>query len=522
MRGPATAVRDDLAPSVVPRRSVLKGAAVGGALVATGAVPQLLAQVPVSAAEAASFVSNDPDLHLLRRATWGITAKTLKEIQRLGRDDWLERQLDPGSIADGLADDVMARFPRLEDSMRQVWDTQDFGWDWMFDLGVSTLARACWSKRQLLEVMVDFWSNHLNVANPSDNVWHSRHDYDVTVIRAHALGKFSDMLAASARHPSMMLYLNNAESTFENPNENYGRELLELHSVGVDGGYDEDDMRASTLVMTGFGFDWDTGLYQYHPWAHHVGPLRVMGWSSQNGNKDGEAVGLDYVDYLAHHPSTARHIATKLVRRFVSDTRQDGLVDTLAEIYLDNDTAIPPVLRKLFRSNAFADAIGAKVRRPLEDLVATVRTLKIKPDANGTQGLRSLYWMAEGLGHAPLAWGPPNGYPDDADSWRSAGGMIGKWNSHVALAAHWWPEELVLPPLERLLPNALPDTHGGLVQALAEALVFRKLSKPRRDAVLALVGRSAGDPLDGDDEAVGWRLAYLVSLILDSPYHAIR
>jgi uncharacterized protein (DUF1800 family) len=522
MRGPASAVRDDRAPRVVPRRSVLKGTAVGGTLVATGSIPHLLSQVPASAAGAGAFVSNDPDLHLLRRATWGVTPKALKEIRRLGRREWLERQLDPDGIGDGLAEDLMERFPRLQDTVRQVWNTQTFGWDWMFDLGVATLARACWSRRQLFEVMVDFWSNHLNVTNPSDNVWHSRHDYDVTVIRAHALGRFSDMLAASARHPAMMLYLNNAESTFENPNENYGRELLELHSVGVDGGYDEDDMRASTLVMTGFGFDWDTGEYEYHPWAHHVGRLRVMDWSSANADEDGEAVGLDYVDHLAHHPSTARHIATKLVHRFVSDSPRPALVEALAETYLDHDTAIVPVLRKLFRSNAYEDAVGEKVRRPLEDLVATVRALRIKPDPSGTQGLRALYWMAEGLGHAPLAWGPPNGYPDDADSWRSAGGMLGKWNAHIALAAHWWPNELVLPPLERLLPSPLPGTHGGLVQALAKALVFRRLSRARRDAVLALVGRSAGDALSPDDAAVGWRLPYLVSSILDSPYHAIR
>ena len=135
----------------------------------------------------------------------------------------------------------------------------------MFDLSVSTLARAAWSKRQLLEVMVDFWSNHLNVTNPSDSVWSTRHDYDRTVIRKHALGKYSDMLLASATHPAMMTYLNNAESTKDQPNENYGRELLELHSVGVDAGYSEEEMYNSALIMTGFGIDWDTYLFNVLP-----------------------------------------------------------------------------------------------------------------------------------------------------------------------------------------------------------------------------------------------------------------
>ena len=133
-------------------------------------------------------------------------------------------------------------------------------------------------------------------------MWWSRHDYDRRVIRKFALGKFSQMLKASATHPAMMMYLNNAESTKDNPNENYGRELLELHSLGVDGGYDEEDMRQSTLVMTGFGISWDTGEFEYDKDNHFVGPVSVVDWSAANGSaKGGYDVGLRYVDHLAHH-----------------------------------------------------------------------------------------------------------------------------------------------------------------------------------------------------------------------------
>ncbi len=501
---------------------MLKAGAAGSALVASGALPSIVSAVPASAAARARFVSSDQELHLLRRATFGASRATLKELRRLGRDEWLDRQLHPERIPDRIGDDIVRRFPDLDWSIPTALQRLEGSWQLMFDLGVSTLARAAWSERQLFEVMVDFWSNHLNVTNPSDMVWFSRHDYDRNVIRRHALGRFSDMLAASARHPAMLLYLNNAESTYESPNENYGRELLELHSVGVDGGYDEDDMRNSALVMTGFGINWDEGTYEYHPWAHHVGPLKVMGWRSKNGRRNGQAVGLDYVDYLAHHPSTARHLATKLVRRFVSDDPPRGLVESLAEVYLDNGTAIVPVLRALFRSKTFEGAVGEKVRRPLEDLAATVRTLGVGPDANGTDGLIALYWMVEGLGQAPLAWTQPDGYPDVADAWRSAGGMLSRWNSHMSLAAHWWPEDLRAPKLDALVPKPLPKTHGALVDALARGLVFRTLSASHRKAVLDFIGRSPGDPLSGDDEALGWRLPYLVSLILDSPYHMVR
>ncbi|MGH2635802.1 MAG: DUF1800 domain-containing protein, partial [Actinomycetota bacterium] len=500
----------------------LRSSAVGATALGSGVLPALLVATPASAA--VGFVSKDRDLHLLRRATWGVTPSARERIRKLGPDRWLEEQLHPGSVNDAYCDDLIAeRFPRLDWTIRKAHDTLDFGWDLMFDLGVSTIARACWSERQLLEVMVDLWSNHLNVTNPSDAGWDGRHDYDRTVIRKHALGKFSNMLRASASLPSMMVYLNNAESTKDSPNENYGRELLELHSVGVDGGYDETDMRNSTLVMTGFGYDWETGEFAYHDWAHYTGPVRIMDWSSKNRTANGgHKVGLDYVDYLAHHPSTATHIATKLVRRFVSDDPARGLVDRLAETYLDHDTDVVPVLRQLFRSKEFAGSIGKKIRRPMQDQVATMRVLRIGPDTSGNEGMYGLYWMLSELGDAPSAWHSPDGYADFADAWRSAGGSIGRWNMHMSLAAHWWPDQLRLPDLRKLLPKRLPATHGKLVDALARSLTFRTLSDDHRDAVLGFVGRSAGDPLSEDDEAVGWRLPYLVALILDSPYHEVR
>lgn len=393
----------------------------------------------------------------------------------------------------------------------------------MFDVGAATLARAAWSKRQLLEVMVDFWSNHLNVTNPSDNVWDNRHDYDRNVIRAFALGRYEDMLLASARHPAMLRYLNNAESTKGSPNENYGRELLELHSVGVEAGYTEEMMRDSALVMTGFSVDWSTGAFVYRPQWHHKQAVQILDWSSANATADGGYdVGREYVRYLANHPSTARRIATKLCERFVADVPPPTLVDALTQTYLDSGTAIAPVLRELFGSSEFEASLGEKVRRPMQDVIATMRILGIQPDSKGTRGLRSLYWMIESLGDAPLAWVQPNGYPDTADAWRSAGGMLGTWNATMSLVAHWWPKELRRPPLRDLLPPRLPNTHGKLVDTLARRLVFRTLPTEHKDAVLQFLGKNADSPLTKDSDAVKWRLASLVALILSSPYHKIR
>jgi uncharacterized protein (DUF1800 family) len=518
--------RSASATPTLSRRQMLRTAALGaGVAVGGSTLSTLVGTAPaVAGTSAAAFVPADLDLHLLRRATYGATPNLLTQVRSAGRNAWLDRQLAPASIDDSACEDLIAdRYPHLSWSLDQAWNNLNGDWSLMMELGQAAIARAAWSKRQLFEVMVDFWSNHLNVTNPFDGGWWCRHDYDKRVVRKHALGRFADMLVASATHPAMMLYLNNAESTKDNPNENYGRELLELHTVGVDAGYSEEDMRQSTLVMTGFGMDWDDGHFVYSPWAHYTGPVQVMGWSAANDREaKGYDVGLSYLGYLARHPATAQRLAEKLCQRFVSDDPPQTLVDKLAATYLEQDTAIVPVLRKLFRSPEFAASLGQKIRRPMEDTVATLRILGVKADPSGTDGIQGLYWMIEDLAHAPMAWSPPNGYPDEADAWRSAGGTLGRWNMHMSIAGHWWPEELVRPPLKDLLPAKHPKTHGELVNVLAKRLVFRTMSTEHRDAVLGFLGRSADDPVNRDSEALGWRLPYLVALILDSPYHEVR
>ncbi len=513
-----------LAAAAVSRRHFVRAAALGSAIAGSGAASGLFDAMLAGAA--GSLVATDPALHVLRRTTFGPTEDLVRDIRRLGPRRWLDRQLDPSTVNDRFCQDYVAsRYPDLDMPLTRAYERLDGSWDLMYALGQASIVRAVWSQRQLFEVMVDFWSNHLNVTNPHEACWWSRHDYDRRVIRKHALGKFSNMLRASATHPAMMMYLNNAESSRDNPNENYGREILELHSVGVDGGYDEDDMRQSTMALTGFGISWDTGAFEYHPWDHYVGPVDVMGFHAANRSENkGKDIGLAYVDYLAHHPATAERIARKLCYRFVSDQPPRSLVSSLAETYLDNDTAIVPVLEKLFRSRSFESSVGAKVRRPFEDVAATLRILNIRPDPQGVDGQQGLYWMLEGLGHLPMGWVPPDGYPDTGDPWRSAGLTLGRWNMHVGLAAGWWPaNHLKVPNLRKsMLGKDLPKTHGGLVDALARRLVFRKLPAAHRASVLTFLERDAADPLDGDDAAVDWRLPYLVALILDTPSHGIR
>jgi uncharacterized protein (DUF1800 family) len=320
----------------------------------------------------------------------------------------------------------------------------------------------------------------------------------------------------------MLTYLDNASSDKHHPNENYARELLELHTVSVGAGYSEAMVQSAARLLTGLSVDDDSQTYLYDTSKHATGPVKVLGFSDANRSTYGEKVAEAYLRYLAHHPATATHIARKLAVRFVSDAPSAALVSHLAKVYLHSDTDVRPVLRELFGSKAFGTSSGDKVKRPFEDMVSTVRALGIRPPASGTDGVRALQWMASDLGHAPLGWHPPDGYPDVATSWQSAGGTLARWNAHLSFAAGWWPNDLRHPPLQYRLVPAKPRTHGALVDAAAAGLALPRPTAAVRNAICSFLGKTAGAPLAAGDEALGWRLPYVYALLLDSPAAAVR
>ncbi len=486
-----------------------------------------LADTPAQAATAAaaatplfgSPLQRDARAHLLRRATFGPTPTGLSEVDTLGIDRWLDQQLDPTSIADPGCDAVLALYPSVSMSIAQIRAAvPDGSRDPMDALGQATLARQLWSRRQLFEVMVDFWGNHLNITNPLEGLYDSRGPYDKDVIRAHALGRFADMLLASARHPAMLRYLNNALSDKKSVNENYGREILELHSVGINGGYTEADVRNSAYIMTGRTVGSD-GNFSYQARKHKTGAVTVLGFHDANSSASaGLAMGDAYVNYLATHPATAHHLAHKLAVRFVCDSPPQSLVDRLAKTYLDSGTAIVPVLRVLFRSLEFWIATGLKTRRPLENVIASARILGVAPGTDTKGALATLYDRISLIGQAPLAWGPPNGYPDVAVAWSSAQGMLGLWNSHRDLVAGSY-RGLAYPKPEALVANP-PATTGGYLDALAARLLAHPLRAGDRAALLKFLGATEATPTKGP--TLGGKVASLAPLLLDSVYHALR
>jgi hypothetical protein len=486
-----------------------------------------LADTPSAAAEAAAKakpryttpLSRDPVLHLLRRATFGPPGPDVAEVRREGIDAWLDRQLDPGQVPDDALDLALVAFPLLGMSTPELRATLNDNnrWDAMYQLGQATLARQVWSHRQLFEVMVDFWSNHLNMTNPSSSGWDTRTVADREVVRKHAMGRFSAMLRASARSPAMLRYLDNASSHKNNVNENYGRELLELHTVGIDGGYTEADVRNSAYLMTGRTVTED-GLFTYDANRHWTGRVKVLKFTHANGSPaKGFEVGEAYLSYLAKHPATARNIARKLAVRFVADNPPPTLVDRLAKAYLDNDTAIVPVLRVLFRSLEFWISTGLKVRRPLENFVAAARAVGVEPAAGVREAVEEMYRQTERLGQAPLAWGPPNGYPDVAGAWSSAHAMLGIWNSHRALIQGRYVG--VRTPRAGDLAAPVPGKAGRYLDKLARRLVFQPLQAREKKALLTYLGAGEGTGVNAN---LGNRVQDVAALVLDSVYHALR
>lgn len=470
----------------------------------------------VSTAAPASLVGTDPVWHLLRRTTYGPTPQLVASVKASGTAAWIDAQLAPATIDDSACTAYLARYPTVAMTTPQLdASLERYSWDAMFELGRATVARAVFSRRQLLEVMVEFWSNHFNVTTPSGEVWDTKTVDDRAVARRYAFGRFSDMLIASATSPSMLQYLDNAYSYADAPNENYGRELLELHTVGVGAGYTQDDVVNSARILTGLTVG-RHNEFAYHSDDHYVGPVRVLGFSAANADAfNGVALAKKYLTYLAKHPATAKHVVTKLVTHFVSDTPPDALVTRLVQVYLAQGTAIAPVLRALLTSPEFAASDGQKVRRPIEDVVGSLRTLGVTPAAGGADSFGSIYWTLWNLGQAPLAWHPPNGYPDVAAAWLSTSGTLGRWNAHEGVAGRWWDDGFTITAATGLLGTPAPATCGAVVDALTARLVGVRFSDAHRAALLTFLHATASTPWNGN---VNWRLNDLVALVLNSPY----
>jgi uncharacterized protein (DUF1800 family) len=397
-------------------------------------------------------------VHFLSRTSFGVKREDVQKVNRLGIPAYLEEQLHPERISDSLAEEKLAGLKTMRLSSRELIELyppprQQAGQQEMMnqqqmqgprtvilELQQARLLRSVYSQRQLYEIMVDFWSNHFNVFSAKGADRWLTTAYDRDTIRAHALGRFRDLLLATAQSPAMLFYLDNWLSADPNVpaarmggpnnrrrglNENYARELMELHTLGVDGGYTQRDVQEVARCLTGWTIRQPRGegSFYFEPRIHDTGEKIVLGNRIPAGG--GVEDGLRIIELLAQHPSTARFVSLKLARRFIADDPPPSLVNKAAEAFSKSAGDIPTVLRVLIDSPEFysPDSYQAKVKKPLEFVASALRTTGAEVQLSH-QLLRYLGRMGEPLFLAQ----PPTGHPDVAASWTSPDMLLTRMN----------------------------------------------------------------------------------------------
>lgn len=480
---------------------------------------------PAGAASAPTEVPSTSDRHLLSRFSWGITPALVAESSAAGGSrQWLEQQLGADLGTDGASD----WWPHLSwspaDKLAADLSGEISGFDQSNDFCRWTLLRRMTSSRQLLEVMTDVWSNLLYVSLVRKSFAH-RPNYDAA-IRRNALGTFEELLVAAVLEPAMLCYLDNARSTQKAPNENLGRELLELHTVGRAAGYTERDVRHSTRILTGYRVETDDSCAAYYsPEDHATGRVHVLEFHHKNSSPDGRAVTGEYLSYLAHHDATAAHVARVLAVRFVSDTPSESLVEVLATAYLDSGTDIGATLRALVDHEEFAASTGLKVRTPVEDFVNTYRALGVKvlpPNGDADGAAAAILVACSSMGQKPFDWPRPDGYPDAGDAWSSASRMLGSWRVHKNTSGGFFPRVGIEYRQPAHWIGALPVRFGELVDRICRLL----LAKPKTEALLATavaaVDTQPDEIITATHPVIRWRTPALLLAVLDTPDHMTR
>jgi uncharacterized protein (DUF1800 family) len=423
-------------------------------------------------------------LHALSRLGYGPRPGDVERVRRIGLAAYVDEQLSPSALADPAVEqalpaypvlarsaaDLVREYPQPTPQVRQQLASGQMSRQAAAEMypperrpavitaqmQAARVTRAVLSERQLEEVLVDFWFNHFNVYAQKGAVRWMLPAYEREAIRPHVLGRFRELVLATARHPAMLFYLDNWLSTRADLvvprgpnagrraglNENYARELMELHTLGVDGGYTQQDVVEVARCFTGWTIDrpQQGGGFVFRTATHDRGEKHVLGQviPAGGGREDGERV----IDILVRHPATARFIATKLARRFVSDDPPPALVERAAATFQRTDGSIRAVLVTIFTSPEFwsAEAYRAKIKTPLEVVASAVRTLdgRLVAAAAGPDGLADggmvLAREVARLGEPLYEAQPPTGYPDRAESWVNTGALLGRMNFALGLA----------------------------------------------------------------------------------------
>src|SRR5438132_4472439 len=544
----------------------------------------LAALAPVGAgAQALILTPRDSARHALNRLAYGPRPGEVDRVAADGVMRWIDRQLSPRKIDDGPLAARERRFKILDydsgelariyvDAQRErrkqqrrqgdadrdsvgaqhagplpqrMDSSQERGRRLAGAFQELAVVRAVLSERQLYEVMVDFWTNHFNVFLAKGADRFLTPSYIEHTIRPRALGKFADLLIATAESPAMLFYLDNWESVapgskspqamrlrarplfgarpmFGRPplfdpgrdpmradslpqqalarvpkgiNENYARELLELHTLGVDGGYTQQDVINVARIFTGWSVrrPQQGGDFEFHDWAHDYGEKVVMGVMFPAGRGRDEGVRL--LKLLANYPATMHHVSRRLCQRFVNDDPPDGCVDDAVTAWKRSDGDIRAVPRAIFRPPDFwaPENVRAKIKTPLEFVVSAARAVGGDPDTTPR-----LAQVVARLGEPLFLHVAPDGYPEREDAWVNSGALLDRMNAAVALAAGRLPGVAV--SLDSIVP-ATPDAERLIAQANAAVLIGTMSDNTKQ--VIRLQISDISDPLQARALAIG-------------------
>jgi uncharacterized protein (DUF1800 family) len=442
---------------------------------------------------------------LVRRITFGVQPADLARAQAIGFDAFIDEQLAPDTILDADVQSRLGSLTTLSMSPAQLIQVNPPQQP-ARELMQATALRALYSRRQLYELLVDFWSNHFNIYLGGGAQAYLKTVDDRDAIRPHVLGNFRDLLSASAHSPAMLVYLNNAVSTKNLPNENYGRELLELHTLSVSGGYTQTDVHEAARALTGWtvrGKDAaaDAGTFYFNPGTHDDGAKLILGqaFPAGQGIRDGEQL----LDLLAQHPATAHFISLKLARHFVADDPPAALVEHLAAAFSESGGDLARVMSALLHSDEFRVSLGQKLKRPFEFVVSALRATQASAQA-GDPTLGALRLMGQPL----FGWQTPDGFPDAAGAWATTTGMLGRWNFALALASN----SLKDSPVDLASVAGAVATVDDAIDALSRAFLGEPLPGPAAQILRDAAGKADLHPA----------LPALAALILASPYFQYR
>ena len=493
---------------------------------------------------------DDPD-QMQRREKRRIANLKAQELLDLPADERLKQilQMSPeeqralastrGAKGDALTDGMS---PKQKETVMALNNPQQVV---VNELMQAKLLRAIYSERQLDEVMTDFWFNHFNVFINKGADRYLLTSYERDAIRPHVLGKFEDLLVATAKSPAMMFYLDNWLSVGPNSeialgitthrygygpqnrprkgkqasglNENYGRELMELHTLSVNGGYSQKDVTEVAKVFTGWTLEQPKkgGDFHFEPRMHEPGDKIVLGHRIKS---NGEQEGLEVLHLLAHNPRTAHFISQKLAVRFVSDNPPPALVDRMTETFLKKDGDIREVLRAMFKSPEFwsPDTYRAKVKTPLEFVISSVRASGAEVDDG-----RALVATLNNMGMPLYGMMPPTGYSMKADTWVNSSALLGRMNFALGLASGKVKGVKVDSAILDMR-TAAGTTVGTMdpLQALAileNSLLAGEISKQTHDTISKQLDDPTISQRKLDDPKRPPNIAAITGLILGSP-----